>query len=182
VDKNGCASDQRDSDADGMVDKIDDCPFEKQLATPRITMLNDNTLSTSLAGYYQWYKDGVRLVGETNQQISVLESGNYAVEIKSAAGCLVPRSAEKTVLILGTTNQESAINIFPNPVKDYLNIQFDAHKYPVLHIQLVDMQGKIWWQKTDVHTNERIPMSALPTGTFVLKFENGLKSIKIQKQ
>jgi hypothetical protein len=182
VDKNGCASDQRDSDADGMVDKIDDCPFEKQLPTPRITMVNDNTLSTSLAGYYQWYKDGVRLVGETNQQISVLESGNYAVEIKSAAGCLVPRSTEKTVLILGTTNQESTINIFPNPAKDYLNVQFDAYKYPILHIQLVDLQGKIWWEKADVHSNERIPMSALPTGTLVMKFENGLQSIKFQKQ
>ena len=182
VDTNGCASDQRDSDADGMVDKIDDCPFEKQLPIPLITMLNENTLSTSVAGFYQWFKDGGKLAGETNQQITVLESGNYTVEIKSAAGCFVPRSSEKIVLILGTEIQESTIKIFPNPAHDFIYVQFDAMKYPRMRMQLVDLQGKIWWEKADVQTNDRIPMGYLNTGTFFLKFENGLKSIKVQKQ
>jgi hypothetical protein len=180
VDKNGCASDQRDSDADGMVDKVDDCPFEKQLPIPVIS-LNENTLSSSAAGSYQWFKNGVLMAGETKKIITVNESGNYAVEIKSAMGCFVPRSASQQVLILGK-EKPAAVRIFPNPAQDFLQLDFDALAYPNLQVQLIDLQGKVWWEKYQVDANQRIPLSQVPLGIYVVKFNHGLESVKILKQ
>jgi hypothetical protein len=180
VDKNGCASDQRDSDADGMVDKVDDCPFEKQLPIPVIS-INENTLSSSAAGSYQWFKNGVLMAGEIKQILTVNESGNYAVEIKSATGCFVPRSASQQVLILGK-EEPAAVRFFPNPAQDFLQLDFDALAYPNLLVQLIDLQGKVWWEKYQLDANQRIPLSQVPLGIYVVKFNHGLESVKILKQ
>ena len=180
VDKNGCASDQRDSDGDGLLDKVDDCPFEKQLPIPVIS-LNENTLSSSAAGSYQWFKNGVLMAGETKQMLTVNESGNYAVEIKSVTGCFVPRSASQQVLILGK-EEPTAIRVFPNPAQDFLQLDFDALAYPNLLVQLIDLQGKVWWEKNRADANQRIPLSQVPLGIYLVKFNHGLKSVKIIKQ
>jgi hypothetical protein len=182
VDKNGCASDQRDSDSDGMVDKIDDCPFEKQLPIPQVSFLNENTLTTAAAGSYQWFKDGVLLPGEVKQNLTVNVSGTYAVEIKSATGCLVPKSANRQVLILANEEAPSSIRIFPNPTQDYIQVEFDRTNFPNLELQLVDLQGKIWWKKSGMQSNERISMSQLPVGKYLVHFNYGQKSIPILKQ
>ncbi len=182
VDKNGCASDQRDSDSDGMVDKVDDCPFEKQLPIPVISLQNEHTLVAPSAGFYQWFKDGVLLPGEVKQNLRVFESGSYAVEIKSAAGCRVPRSANQQVIILGINEMNSALRIFPNPTHDYLQVDYDMKTYPLLHLQLVDLQGRIWWEKSNVQSNDLINLSPLPAGTYLLKPSHGLPPIKVLKQ
>lgn len=182
VDKNGCASDQRDSDSDGMVDKLDDCPFEKQLPVPQVNFLNENTLTTATAGFYQWFKDGVLLPGEVKQNLTINESGSYAVEIKSATGCFVPKSANRQVLILANEEAPSTIRIFPNPTQDYIQVEFDLASFPNLELQLVDLQGKIWWKKSSLQSKERISMSQLPVGKYLVKFNYGLKSIQILKQ
>ena len=182
VDKNGCASDQRDSDSDGMVDKLDDCPFEKQLPVPQVSFLNENTLTTAAAGFYQWFRDGVLLAGEVKQNLTVNVSGNYAVEIKSATGCFVPKSANRQVLILANAEATSTIRIFPNPTQDYIQVDFNMASYPNLELQLVDLQGKIWWTKSSIQSSERISMSQVPIGKYLVKFNYGLKSIQVLKQ
>lgn len=182
VDKNGCASDQRDSDADGLLDNVDDCPFEKQLPIPQINNVSENILTTSPAGSYQWFQNGTIMPGEVKQNLTVMVSGTYAVEIKSAAGCMVPRSATKQVLILGNEEERSSIRIFPNPAQDYIQIEFDKKIYPSLQVQLIDLQGRIWWGKVEFQTKDQIPLSQVPVGNYVVKFSHGLKSIKVQKQ
>jgi hypothetical protein len=182
VDKNGCASDQRDSDADGLVDKVDDCPFEKQLPIPVISLQNENTLVASPAGFYQWFKDGVLLPAEVKQNLLVFESGSYAVEIRSAAGCRVPRSANQQVIILGMKETNSALRIFPNPTHDYLQVDFDMKAYPGLELQVLDLQGKIWWEQKSVQSNDQINLRQLPTGTYIVKPSHGLPAIKVLKQ
>jgi hypothetical protein len=49
-------------------------------------------------------------------------------------------------------------------------------------VQLIDLQGRIWWEKVGIQTKDQIPLSQVPTGTYFVKFSHGLKSIKVQKQ
>ena len=149
---------------------------------PQVTNLSENRLTTSPAGFYQWFQNGTLMPGEVKQNLTVMVSGTYAVEIKSAAGCLVPRSANRQVLILGNEEAISEIRIFPNPTQDYVQIEIDKKIYPGLQIQLIDIQGRIWWEKVGIQTKDQIPLSQVPTGTYFVKFSHGLKSIKIQKQ
>jgi hypothetical protein len=182
VDKNGCASDQRDSDSDGLSDKVDDCPFEKRLAIPEIVSINANTLGVSSIGTYQWFKDGVKMDKETKQQLTISESGTYAIEIKSLAGCFVPRSASKNVLILSNTQENHDVTIFPNPAQDFVDLKINHLKYPSIHLKLMDILGNVKWEKQNVQSNERIPTGFLPAGTYLLIFSGGIKPIKLIKQ
>lgn len=95
---------------------------------------------------------------------------------------MVPRSANKQVLILGNEEEISGIRIFPNPAQDYLQIEFDTKIYPSLQVQLIDLQGRIWWGKVEFQTKDQIPLNQVPAGNYVVKFSHGLKSIKVQKQ
>lgn len=49
------------------------------------------TSSDAMGGSYQWYKDGVALIGETNQSLSLQNDGNangtYEVVITTSTGC-----------------------------------------------------------------------------------------------
>ena len=86
------------------------------------------------------------------------------------------------MLILGNEEAISGIRIFPNPTQDYVQIDIDKKIYPGLQVQLIDLQGRIYWEKVGIQTKDQIPLSQVPTGTYFVKFSHGLKSIKIQKQ
>jgi hypothetical protein len=104
------------------------------------------------------------------------------VEIRSAAGCRVPRSANQQVIILGMKETNSALRIFPNPTHDYLQVDFDMKAYPGLELQVLDLQGRIWWEQKSVQSNDLINLRQLPTGTYIVKPSHGLPAIKVLKQ
>jgi hypothetical protein len=57
--------------------------------TPVVTQTASTILTASNNGYdtYQWYKNGVELVGQTNQTLSINSAGNYQVRGYTINGC-----------------------------------------------------------------------------------------------
>ncbi|MCI5059009.1 MAG: T9SS type A sorting domain-containing protein, partial [Flavobacteriales bacterium] len=124
-------------DSTGLVDTLDQTErsrivgssvdigaFELQsdLIAPIIAM-NGLNLSVSRLGSYQWYKDGVLLLNDTNASLTVSANGNYYVSVLDPAGCLL-NSDTVSILTVGIIeNQISEISVYPNPVMDILNIQ-----------------------------------------------------------
>ena len=67
-------------------------------------------LTSSLADSWQWKKDGVDMPGETNQSLSVTESGFYSVEVANANGC-----GGESPQIEATVNLNPTVDISPSP-------------------------------------------------------------------
>jgi hypothetical protein len=87
---------------------------------PLITQLFSTTLSTDTFDSYQWYRNGVLLVGETNQTLNLSQSGIYSVVVFNANGC----SSESDGFAFGVTGIDDVLlkefNIYPNPATDVL--------------------------------------------------------------
>lgn len=57
------------------------------------------TLSSTIAAGYQWYKGGVLIAGETNQDYSPTTSGVYTVVVSNALGCFSSPSSGVNVTV-----------------------------------------------------------------------------------
>ncbi len=132
---------------------------------PVITFTLPDMLSTGAYSYYQWYRNGVALVGDTTQIIHVSTGGNYTVEVRDANGC----SDTSSIYIVsdnvgnGVTdvNVAAAINVFPNPATAVLNIQS-----PVLvNVKVLSMDGKVLISQPNARS---IDVSSLVNGLYMV--------------
>jgi len=90
-------------------------------AIPVISQVGFN-LGSSIANSYQWYVDGVAILGATLQEHFPSQIGNYTVVTTDANGCSA-QSAPYNVTVVGLNAlQNNATSVYPNPAKDVLFI------------------------------------------------------------
>jgi hypothetical protein len=94
---------------------------------------------------YQWLKDGIEIIGETNAVYEAGESGNYAVRV-TKDGCrntsqtlgitiLQPLSVEPTLTNL--------VNVYPNPTNGRFQLTLPPQsQQPV--VEMLDATGRSW--------------------------------------
>lgn len=82
--------------------------------TPTITLFG-NTLTSSAATTYQWYRNDTLIIGATSQTYTTTINATYKVVTTNSDGCV--SEAELIVLNIGTysISQSKNILIFPNP-------------------------------------------------------------------
>ena len=89
----------------------------------------------------------------------------------------------RTVLLstLGTTQAETNKNyltIYPNPATEYFRIQADYN----VDIQVYDASGKLALSKTNVSSNQNVPVKGLAKGVYIVKMqEKNSGKVKSQK-
>ncbi|MBP1646197.1 MAG: secretion protein [Bacteroidetes bacterium] len=65
------------------------------------------------------------------------------------------------------TKEKVNINVYPNPAKDYINVDFDANNFTKGEIQLFDMQGKLVKKaKLKTQKGNRVDISSLKAGNY----------------
>lgn len=163
--------------SDGFLGRITEC----QPINPVIVQ-SGNILSTSqpFAGY-QWNKNGNTIAGATAATYTVSESGSYSVTVTNSAGCS-STSAALHVDITGIENHgKNSIHVFPNPVKDRLNILLPQ---PAL-ITLTAYDGRRLLQKHSAGNTVELNLDHLNTGLYLLQIHNNKGNIifsqKIEK-
>ena len=66
------------------------------------------------------------------------------------------------------------VKLFPNPVRDHLNIVWDAARATFTQVRLYDMQGRLHLvQEVPAHSSRLQLPPKLPSGTYVLELRNG---------
>lgn len=102
----------------------DDCEAESEVLTietlqrpPKPEVQWDGeTLTSSEAAQYQWYKDGEPVEGATGQSYAPENSGEYQVEIAFSNGCKNISDITDVVLsVLGDPKDRFSASIKPNP-------------------------------------------------------------------
>ncbi|MCB9265692.1 MAG: choice-of-anchor B family protein [Lewinellaceae bacterium] len=145
--------------------------------------LDVNTLSSSPASAYQWYKDGVEISGATGQSYTAEESGLYSVSTIDANGCA---AQSQTILVEVTSGLEvlagKGIRLYPNPAGDRLFLQAST---PPRAIRILSYQGRevVPWQPWETNRSG-IDTGTLAPGLYLVQFlfNDGTGSLSIAKQ
>jgi hypothetical protein len=143
--------------------------FAEKPPIPTINRIGD-TLFSSPASAYQWYRNAQTIPGATEQRFTLKQSGDYNVEITDLASCSA-QSAQFSVGVLDIQELDNpnSLIITPNPVNDrvYFHHPYPHHNQTVI---LYSMLGTVVFSayNTDIST---IDMSALPAGIYLFSVE-----------
>lgn len=135
---------------------------------PDIQMRND-TLFTDADGTLQWLRDGIIILGETNNYFIPIESGGYSVVNTTAFGCsdtssVIAHEAPKEAL------PSEQLIVYPNPAKNDIIIEWRLMESGA-SIALIDASGRI---HQTIKTNTAkvvLSLSALSSGLYLIKVE-----------
>ncbi len=136
--------------------------------------VNDNTIQSNQSNaYYQWVDCNNNyqplIVNTANQQeVTVEQTGNYAVII-NVSGC-VDTSACVYVNFVGLTDNSDLLNkvkIYPNPARNYLNIQLN--QTTPFTVQIIDISGKVLYQSNTIIKQTTINTSNYSKGIYFIK-------------
>ena len=88
--------------------------------------------------------------------------------------------ASKDPFLSDTENIFSEINLFPNPTKDYLNINFISFEQENINVKVIDIIGKTVlvekMQALQGENNFSLNVKDLPNGTYFLEIGNGFEN------
>lgn len=107
-----------------------------------IATTSGQSLTVSIPGTYQWLNCNTGnspIAGQTGNSFTPTVSGNYAVRVTSAAGC-VGTSPCVNFTVTGVEDEvtRSEVGFFPNPVANHLNLRSDEPAFYALY----DVNGK----------------------------------------
>lgn len=138
-------------------------------SAPVITAAGGVLQSTS-ASAYEWFKDGVS-TSITADQLTLTESGCYAVKITDANGCSAISDTSCFLISNVADIEYSAISLFPNPVKDKLFINLNNQLFAGWAV-CSDVRGRIVAQTEIVNGTATLNLGDMGAGLYFLTLRN----------
>lgn len=110
---------------------------------PLIT-IDSTTLNSTLANFYQWFKNDTEIPFATQQSYTVTETGNYKVEISDDKGCTNTSDSE-FILISGIQNTSAFnhVNVYPNPTSGTFTLQYSLLEDALVSINMINVLGQV---------------------------------------
>jgi hypothetical protein len=155
--------------------------------TPVITKEPGNILLSSASSGNQWYINENLIPGAVNQTYLPATEGSYTVR-NTSNGCTSDFSVPYHFTLTGLINLGDGqyINLYPNPVKDQLNVNWNINGMPLLNVQITDLQGKQMLMKNNLNSGAPVNISQLPRGMLLIKIftDDGKisQTVKVIKQ
>jgi hypothetical protein len=83
--------------------------------------------------------------------------------------------------IVSIAGKSAEVYVYPNPFSDYFELQTNAED---VQVELLDVHGRVWLQKTVTKESQRIETSGLPSGIYLLKTQiaDEIKNWRLIKQ
>jgi Secretion system C-terminal sorting domain len=113
---------------------------------PSITQ-NGAVLTSSPAAVYQWYLNGTKISGETNQSYTATQSGVYLVRTTDSNGCVYRYSVNLIYSSTTSVDQNAISNdkyrIYPNPTTAIVRIEDRSSHASAFEVSVSDIAGRI---------------------------------------
>ncbi len=142
---------------------------------PTIT-LNAGTFTSSESTGNQWYRSGVKLVGQTGSTLLLgPEDGDYYTICTEGSGVCFDTSNVIKVNRTGIIQQSNQhVQLYPNPAKEKLVISFNTSSFVTLKI--FNLLGEEISTFSNLNNTAVVDISNLAPGTYLLKmfFEDGV--------
>jgi hypothetical protein len=141
-------------------------------AKPVVMQSGTDLLSSAAAGN-QWYRNGALIAGATAQTYRPSEMGDYSVRV-TVNGCMSVNSENYSFSPTGVINIDGThfISLTPNPVADFMQLNFNLAGVNNLTVQVVDMQGKTVQVFRSQLAGARLPVQELITGMYLARIYN----------
>ncbi len=123
-----------------------------------------------MAATYQWYFNAALINGATGEVYIAIMNGDYSVVVTNSYGCSSTSSMIQIVLNGITALTDGAYVIYPNPVNDYLEIDFSTLT-KTSKAELTDVLGKVLWNEsiaTNASKKMIIDMSKMSKNVYFL--------------
>jgi hypothetical protein len=149
-------------------------------ASPNLIVVG-GSINSSATGNLQWYFNGTIIPGATQANLLYADTGLYTLSVTNSFGCINSSTVNITTPSgVQTINNYQSLALYPNPVKNTLNISHKNAANIVLNIAITDINGAVVYQENqiDINTNSQvsIDISALSNGVyFVSLFNNEIK-------
>jgi PKD repeat protein len=142
--------------------------------------VNGGSINSSATGTLQWFFNGVAISGANQANLLYGDTGVYTLTVTTANGCINSSSLNVTTPSgIYQINNNQSFSIFPNPVKNTLNIRNQNAANIIVNIAITDLSGAIVYQENQVNLNNTpvsIDISAMSNGVyFVSIFNNQIK-------
>jgi PKD repeat protein len=146
-----------------------------------IAQSGDTLIANQGAVSYQWYHDGVLIPGATNYFYVQWEGGDFNIVATDANGCEVEAVIYDVLAsVLPAAYIQQAICIFPNPVREKLEIRFPAafaaNAETAFDISIYNLVGeKIYAAPGYLLSSPTLTVSAkdFSAGVYVVKIQTG---------
>jgi PKD repeat protein len=137
---------------------------------------------------YEWdFGNGTVLTG-TDVSYNFAQNGTYDVKLKAAYGSDFTEFAQQVVVLNSITKTEmidkSELEVYPNPVKDMLRINFGNPVVGKLFIEIIDIKGRRAYSQqlnTDGYSQAGVNIQQLKAGIYFLRITNGSNLIADRK-
>jgi hypothetical protein len=100
-----------------------------------------NRLVSNYSSGNQWYFNNQKINGATRSYLTVVKSGTYRVEVKTAKGCQTSATFD---FINNRPGDEKRIHLYPNPVKgsdEFIRIEIISSR--VENLQILNAKGQV---------------------------------------
>jgi hypothetical protein len=143
-------------------------------AKPTVNRAGDS-LKTTSAGPYQWYRNGLSINGATQAYYNLTQTGKYKVRITNQNGCET-FSDEINIATIGIEElQEDGLYVYPNPAAGTLYIRASQPGY----LELYDLTSRrVLYGQITAQGAQGIDISALHPGTYILQVRFGEKVMR----
>ena len=88
-------------------------------------------------------------------------------------------------------NGNESLSIYPNPFSEMIHLDFEADKSKELHLEMIDLQGRVVWEGNHHYTNSphldgwdiQEGLDRLAPGTYImhLRSTDGVHSFRLTK-
>lgn len=138
--------------------------------TPVITLDASNNLVSSASAGNQWYLDGNLIAGANGQTYHPTQSGSYTVR-DTLNNCVSDFAAAYSFVVTGIIDlgNRQYIRIYPNPVRNSLNIDWYIVATPALNVDISDLQGRRVLGATSMRNASSLDLSRLPQGVYFVR-------------
>ncbi len=156
----------------------------KKLYTPQKLLL---LLFLSICGFYDAQQ---AIIPSGNNALSTTGSVSYSIgqiiyeSQTSATGKVNPGVQQPYEIFTLASNEnavQSTISVYPNPVKDFLTVDFNTEKLENSSYQLFDASGKIIIEGNLKSAKSQISARSLAIGMYILRITNAGKLVKTFK-
>ncbi|MDP4274964.1 MAG: T9SS type A sorting domain-containing protein, partial [Bacteroidota bacterium] len=120
-----------------------------------------------------------------NETYQVTAEGTYSVQVTDASCCKVSKSVViKLNTAVNTLDKKEDILVYPNPVSNILYVNFPAGKYQDWIAELIDIHGRLLFNKKIQNGGQLLDMSSFAVGIYYLRLINkdGLVIKKVIKE
>jgi hypothetical protein len=145
-------------------------------ASPNLIVVG-GSINSSATGNLQWYFNGTIIPGATQANLLYADTGLYTLSVTNSFGCINSSTVNITIPSgVQTINNYQSLALYPNPVKNTLNISHKNAANIVLNIAITDINGAVVYQENqiDINTNSQvsIDISALSNGVYFVSLFN----------